>query len=334
MMAQSTSSPGKSAPKRRLGRGIGSLLSTPVAIQADEIPASTPPAKPPQPAIHDRDVPQQPRNDTGINHIPVTAIHPSPHQPRREFDDESLRQLADSIQSAGLMQPIVVRPAGGEGTYELIAGERRWRASKLANFKNIPAIVRDVDDHTAAEWSLIENLQREDLNPLERAEAFAHLADQFALTHQDIADRVGLDRSTVANHFRLLTLDEETRTAVASGTLTMGHAKALLSIVNLSTRAALARQCIGQGWSVRELERRARHAVAAADGAGAPLGGTAKAAHPHLVDLERRLGTHLGTKVHVQQHKKKGSGRLTIEFYNLEQFEGLMQRLGFPLDEI
>jgi ParB family chromosome partitioning protein len=252
-------------------------------------------------------------------------IRPNPHQPRQRFDDAALRELGASIRTAGLMQPIVVRP-DSEGGFELVVGERRWRAAQLVGLASLPAVVREVDDRTAAEWALIENIQREDLNPLERADAFRRLTEEHGMTHQQVADRVGLNRTTVTNLLRLHELDDFTKDAVRNGLLSPAHAKLLLAITNLDARRDLARLAIREDWSVRHLQRRTTSLAAAAPPRGrkAPT-----AAAPHRADLERRLSEHLGTKVHLRPGKQKGSGRLVIEFYSFDQFEGLMQKLGF-----
>jgi ParB family chromosome partitioning protein len=187
-----------------------------------------------------------------------------------------------------------------------------------------------MDDETSAEWALVENLQREDLDPLERANAFRHLCDQFGLTHQDIADRVGLSRSAVTNQLRLLDLDDLSKDLLAQGLLTEGHARALLAITNLESRKRLAQMAVRREWSVRTLESRA----AALSPTPKASGKSSAVAAPHRADLERRIGDHLGTKVHVRPGKQKGSGSLVIEFYSFDQFEGLMQKLGFSTAEL
>jgi ParB family chromosome partitioning protein len=257
--------------------------------------------------------------------IPIADVRPNRHQPRRAFDEESLRGLADSIESAGLMQPIVIRPEPAGG-FEIVAGERRWRAAQLLGLPTIPAVVREIDDRTAAEWSLVENLQREDLNPLERSEAFQRLIDEFGLTHQEVADRVGLQRSSVTNHLRLLELDESTQEALRSGRLGMGHGRALLSLTNIQERSRLGQRAAAGGWSVRELERRIRGRQPGGAASPPPAPSPHRA---HLEDLQRRLGEHLGTKVRIESGRKKGEGRLIVSFYSLDEFEGLLRRIGF-----
>jgi ParB family chromosome partitioning protein len=262
--------------------------------------------------------------------VGTDQILPSSSQPRQQFDEAALAELAASIKTAGLMQPIVVRP-GTAGGFELVVGERRWRAAQLIGLASLPAVVRELDDRTAAEWALIENIQREDLNPLERADAFRRLTAEHGMTHRQVAERVGLDRSTVSNLLRLHDLDDFTKDAIRNGLLTDGHGRALLVITNLDARQDLAKLTIREDWSVRHLQRRA--ASLAEPGKSQPKK-SPTAAPPHRADLERRLRDHLGTKVHVKPGKQKGSGRLVIEFYSFDQFEGLMQKLGFSTAEL
>lgn len=333
-MAAQTASPSAPASslRRKLGRGLGSLISTPVRVEAAPMPR-------PREEPLQRDSDADP-GDGAVAHLALDQIRRNPKQPRQDFDQASLQSLAKSIETSGLMQPIVVRPASSAsgsdeaGGFEIIAGERRWRAAQIAGLKRIPAIVREVDDRTAAELSLVENLQREELNPIERAEAFHRLATEFKLTQQEIAARVGLDRSSISNHLRLLELDGGMQALVRRGDLSLGHAKALLGITNVSRRAALAQQAVREQWSVREIERRAQDESTPAPASTAAPGARVepKAAHPHMADLQRRLAEHLGTKVRITPGRTKGSGRLVIEFYSIDQFEGLMSRLKFSCD--
>ncbi len=311
--------------RRRLGRGLDSLISTPVQIETKPEAASDQTVMTEQ-AEPTGSIPLHSGGGT-VQMIPIGQIHPNPNQPRKHFDEEALQSLAASIQSAGLMQPVVVRPSSsGGGGYELVVGERRWRAAQLVGLSPMPAIVQQLDDQTVMAWALIENLQREDLNPIERAEAFRQLIDQHGLTHQELAERVGLNRSSVTNFLRLLELDETSQAALRTEQITVGHAKALLAITNSMQRRRLAEAAIRKGWSVRTLEQRVSGLTnrSKAGGLDGPV-----ALDPHLQDLQRQLGEHLGTKVAIAQGKKKGTGRLTIDFYSLDQFDGLMQRLGF-----
>lgn len=328
-----------SSTRRRLGKGLGSLISAPVRIDLPPVPEMQSPAVDPMRPDSDFKTPADAAatDGNGLLIASVDEVQPDPKQPRQHFDEESLRRLAASISASGLMQPIVVRPAPSPGAggakYQIVAGERRWRAAQLAGLKRIPAIVRAVDDRTAAELSLVENLQREDLNPIERADAFRRLIDEFGLSHQDIAGQVGLDRTSVTNHLRLLELDEPTRLLVREGALSMGHAKALLSITNLSRRSALAGHAVKRGWSVRELEQRAKgEAYSMTRGEDDTPAKPVNRAVANAIDLGRRLSEHLGTKVQVQPGRTKGSGRLIIDFYSLDQFEGLLHRLQYKGD--
>jgi ParB family chromosome partitioning protein len=318
-MAKKQASPSR----RRLGKGLGSLISAPVKVEPKG-ETSPPPVKPDAVA----------GGSDGLSSLPIDKVRANPNQPRKTFDEKALDALSASIQSAGVMQPIVVRQAS-RGTYEIIAGERRWRAAQRAGLGSIPAVVRTADDRQSAEWSLIENLQREDLNPIERAEAFRRLIDEFQLRHQDVGELVGLDRSSITNHLRLLELDDELQDLVRSGLLGQAHARALLAIANNDMRRQVAIRAVREEWSVRAVEREAgRHAGGGGGGAaGPPAAPVATARRANLADLERRLADHLGTKVRIRPGKKKGSGTLAIEFYDSPQFEGLMRQMGFRVGE-
>jgi ParB family chromosome partitioning protein len=347
----------RSTIRRKLGRGLGSLISAPVRIDVTPAPAASPADAPPSRAKPVESPPGHPLAATdsppaaggGLNNVPVARIIPNPRQPRQHFDEGPLNALANSIRTSGVMQPVMVRPATAAGQrpdidFELIAGERRWRAAQIAGLTHIPAVIRNVDDRTAAEFSLVENLQREDLNPLERAEAFDRLVREFHLTHAEIASQVGLDRSSISNHLRLLELDDATRSALRDGRLTMGHARALLAVTNNTQRVALAAEALRSDWSVREIERRAREAAAtnpptsgaSRNGRAGISSGEAALPNPlsaHMADLQKRLGEHLGTKVHLQSGRAKGSGKLIIDFYSIDQFEGLLRRMDFEMQE-
>jgi ParB family chromosome partitioning protein len=321
----------KSSPaRRRLGRGLTSLISTAVPVPTEDAPSSetTPPA-PPTAEVVDIEVGSQ-DDAPAIRMLPTDQIRPSSSQPRQHFDEAALKELGASIRSAGLMQPIVVRQDAAGG-FELVVGERRWRAARLIGLASLPAVVREIDSRTAAEWALIENIQREDLNPLERADAFRRLTEEHGLTHRQVAERVGLDRSTVSNLLRLHELDDFTKDAIRNGLLTEAHGRALLAITNLEARRHLVQLAIRQEWSLRHLQSRA---ALLADQAKPGPTKSPTAAPPHRADLERKLSDHLGTKVQLKPGKQKGSGRLVIEFYSFDQFEGLMQKLGFSTAEL
>jgi len=229
------------------------------------------------------------------------------------------------------MQPIVVRrPAvhvDGRPVYQLVAGERRWRAARLLGLQGIPAIVRQVDDRTAAEWAIIENVQREDLNPMDRAAAMRHLVDTYAIPQAVLAERLGLDRSTVANILRLHDLDPFTGKLVREGRLSSGHGRALLGCADATRRATLAAAASRGEWSVRRTEQ-AVAAISAEARASQPGVSRRSPASVHVAALQRQIGEALGTRVTIEQGRTKGSGRLIIEYYSLDQFEGLLRRLG------
>jgi ParB family chromosome partitioning protein len=263
------------------------------------------------------------------------------------FDEKALDRLAESIKRSGMMQPVVLRSArpagGGSGggvKYELVAGERRWRAAKLAGLARVPALVRELSDEEAAEWGLVENVQREDLNPMERAWAFRALIEQFSLTHAQIAERVGVDRSTVANTVRLTELEPLIQEMVTEGTLKEGHGRALLALAGGAKRVEMAKKAAAEGWSVRQVER----AVAAAAleamhqgissakrmaEAAAELTAGLSPAKLARLDLERQLSEHLGTKVTITTDRGGEKGKLTLEFYGLDHFDGLLAKFGF-----
>jgi ParB family transcriptional regulator, chromosome partitioning protein len=265
-----------------------------------------------------------------IYFINVNIIGPNKNQPRRSFDSTGLQQLADSIKHAGVMQPVILRrDAVDSGRYELVAGERRWRAAALAGLASIPSIVHELDDEQSAEWALVENLQREDLNPIDRADALKNLADRFGLSHAQIAEKVGLDRSSVANFIRLADLEPQIREYLASGKLSAGHGKALLAMPAGLPRVRLAAKAVEEQWSVRRLEQAARPAAIASLPGSRSASAMISAEEAQRKDLERQLGDYLGTKVELQSSGTNGRGRITIQFYGLEHFDGVLARIGF-----
>ncbi len=260
--------------------------------------------------------------------VPVASISRNPWQPREMFHEEHIRELAQSIESAGLMQPLVVR-AKGKG-FELIAGERRLRALTLLKRTEAPVVIHDVDDQVAAEWALIENLQREDLNPMERATAMQRLVQEFELTHEELADRLGLKRASVTNILSLNHLDAKTASLVRSGSLSAGHAKCLLSVDSLPERLRLAEVCVKEAWPVRKLEQEAKRTRERSTGnTRLP---TPRSISAHVADLERQLTEHLGTKVTIQMGRKPNTGRMVLQFYSNAQFDGLLQAMNFSND--
>ena len=249
--------------------------------------------------------------------LPLDVIHPGRYQPRSVFDEEKLEELASSIKAQGIVQPILVR-AMGNGEFELIAGERRWRAALLADIEKIPAVVRDVPDEVAVAISLIENIQREDLNPLEEATALRRLIDDFQMTHQEAADGVGRSRAAVSNLLRLLELVQEVKDMVDVRAIEMGHARALLSL-DEKLQLEAAREVVNKRLSVRATENLVRRLLHPKKQAGRRI-------DPDILQLQNRLGETLGTKVSVQ-HQASGKGKLIISYNNADEFDGILERL-------
>ncbi len=249
--------------------------------------------------------------------LDVDRVMPGKQQPRKFFDETSLKELATSIKERGVLQPIIVSRTG-DGSFLLIAGERRWRAATLAGLKKIPALVKNVASRDSLEIALIENIQREDLNPVETAEAFQRLMKDFNLTQEELSDRVGKDRATVANYLRLLKLPEEIKTMLYSGSLSMGHARALLSIEGRIAQIEAARRIVRKGLSVREAELMSKQSARPRSRK------TAK--DPQISSLEEKLIRHLGTKVRIIQKRKK-TGKIEIEYYSLEELDRLLEIL-------
>ncbi len=288
------------ARRSGLGKGLGALIPTEV--------------------MTDR--------DSALMEVPVNSVRASGFQPRKHFDEESLVALTASIRELGVLQPVLVRP-GEEDTYELIAGERRWRAAKRAGLQTIPALVRRVSDDTSLEQALVENIQREDLNPLEEAAAYQQLIEDFALTHEELAGRVGKSRAAITNTLRLFQLPPAIQRLVAEAQLTEGHARALLGTPDRAFQEALARRVVAEGLSVRAVEEavRARSQPAPRAPGGAAAGGQPgrRLRPPGLLELEELLSQHLDTTVKVDMGAKKG--RVIIDFASLEDLERLYRAM-------
>lgn len=308
--------------RKRLGRGLASLMSQPVAVAPEPGPQSKHPRTDDQ--AQEAGKKDEHISSTGLLFLALATIQPSPYQPRKQIDPARLEALAASIRQSGVMQPVLVRPRE-EGGYELIAGERRWRAAQLAGMTTLPAIIRELTNAQTAEWALVENLQREDLDPIERAEAFQSLVSEFSLTHSQIAERVGIDRSSVANTIRLNTLDEETKQDLRAGRLSPGHAKVLLSVADPTLRRALAKSVLRDGWTVRRLEREVESCLKAEDGVPRAAGKRTKA--PHITELEERLSRALQLPARISQSANKNRGQIIFTFNSLDQFEAFLSRV-------
>ncbi len=288
--------------ERGMGRGLSALLAPPSAANGAA-------------------------RESELREIPVDLISPNPRQPRRDFDETSLLALADSLRERGVLQPVLLRPVPG-GTYELVAGERRWRAAQLAEFDTVPALVRPHDDTESLELALIENMAREDLNPVEEARACALLVEELGLTREDVGRRVGRSRVAVSNLLRLLDLPDEVLALRAAGHLTEGHGRALLTASDHDTRRRLARSAVQEGWTVRQTEARAR-AGSRRTGSRAPDGPSA-APHPDQVEAARRLGDALGAALGADvQVAPRGAGyRVVVDLEDPAAAELLAGRLG------
>ncbi len=280
--------------KRGLGRGLDALLSSASANTS-----------------------QNQQEETQLREISIRQIQPGQYQPRRDMDQHALEELASSIKAQGIMQPIVVRSVGAS-KYEIIAGERRWRAASLLDLATVPVIVRQVDDEAAIAMALIENIQREDLNPLEEALALQRLQQQYELTQQQLADAVGKSRSTVTNLLRLVSLPEEVKTMLNHGDLEMGHARALLAL-NGSEQILAARHVVAMGLNVRQTEAYVRKLQQPAARAKAER-------DPDIGRLEQHLEEKLGTRVQIRE-QGKGKGQLVIKYTSLEQLQGVLEYL-------
>ena len=300
---------------RRLGRGLDFFLSggrnahaTPAKAGTGEGDANTTPAKPPGEEVLLAD---------------VQKLVPGPYQPRKQMSESDLKSLADSIRASGILQPILVRRVGDR--LEIIAGERRWRAAQLAGLSQVPVLVRQITDQDSAVFSIVENLQREDLNAIEKANGFKLLMLKLGATQDDVAKRVGLDRSSVANFLRLLDLPQELQAHVSRGTLSMGHARALLALDSPETMIACGEEAIRLGLSVRDLESRVKALQEASKGSPAKTSGARKSRPVWLNELEESLVESLGTPVTIRHGRKRS--QIIIDCAGREEFERVFQRL-------
>lgn len=305
---------------RHLGRGLQSLISpiTSVVTEAEHALSGTPSASkyPPDKELKD-----------SLHEISIDSISPNPYQARTVWNEQELAELTESIRANGIIQPIIVRPAGTG--YQLIAGERRFRAAKLASLTTIPALIRQASDEQLHEWALVENIHRVDLNPIERAKAYRDYVNTFSLTQAEAAERLGEGRSVVANYLRLLDLPQEIKQMLAESSLSMGHARAILALPTDELRRKLANRAMAGRLSVREVERLVRKYLA---GTG-QVKTTLRSKPPHIIDIENKMASQLGTKVSIETRKNGQRGRVIIEFYSLDEFDGIMDRIGVACGE-
>lgn len=289
---------------RRLGRGLEALLGNAGGLASSE--------------------------EGTLKSIPINQIARNPFQPRKQFETHELSELQESLKASGLLQPITVRRRPGKDGFELIAGERRLRAATNLGWKEMPAIIRDMDDKTVLTLALIENLQRTDLNPIEEGEGYHRLSQEFGLTQQEIADTVGKDRSTVANMLRVLQLPPAVRHLLEQEKLTLGHAKVLLGVSDSVKLESLANDAVAQGWTVRELEKRLRGFIEPTDGkkkAGRPRSDDRRS--PELKSMEDRIRRFFQTDVRLTSNPES-RGTLTIEFYSADDLERILEVMGLP----
>ncbi|MEA3300546.1 MAG: ParB/RepB/Spo0J family partition protein [Pseudomonadota bacterium] len=294
-----------SAKRKGLGRGLDALLGISAAEHEHQ----------------DSSAAAGPVSEDGtLKHLPIEFLQRGKYQPRRDMHPEALQELAESIRSQGIMQPIVVRPLGPD-SYEIIAGERRWRAAQMAGLDKVPTLVRDVPDQAAIAMALIENIQREDLNPIEEAHALTRLQQEFHLTQQQVAEAVGKSRAAVANLMRLLALENEVRIMLERGDIEMGHARALLGLSG-DEQTNAARTVAGKGLTVRQTEELVRRLIKAKDEQPrAPIH-----ADPDIRRLEQRVAEHVGLPVAIQ-HGAGGKGKVVFSYSRLDELDGLLERL-------
>lgn len=299
-MTTRDSPPSAAAPKKRgLGRGLDALLGTrPPTAGESAVTAA----------------------EGNLRMLPVDLIQRGKYQPRTDMHPDSLEALANSIRAQGVVQPIVVRPVGASDHYEIIAGERRWRATQMAGLQEIPAVVRDVPDEAALAMALIENIQREALNPLEEAIALQRLAQEFGLTHQEVADAVGRSRAAVTNLLRLLDLNDDVKRFVENGDLEMGHARALLALQG-AVQSEVARRVVAKGLSVRETEALVRQMAQPRTAAK-----LARDTDPDIARFQQDLSERLGAAVRIH-HTPKGKGRLEVQYNSLDELEGILAHI-------
>lgn len=305
--------------QRRLGRGLEALLGFSTGDNQDSQSTSDGGEFGPQPSV----------TGEGQQWIDLGLVEANPYQPRQHFDEAEMADLCDSIRAHGFLQPIVVRPH--EGRYQIIAGERRFRAAQMANWHQVPVLVREVDDRQLAELAIVENVQRKDLNALEKAASFHRYLQEYGCTQEELASRVNIDRSTVANLIRLLELPDEVKQLVSCGEITQGHARALLPLGDEEEQKAFARRICEESLSVRAIEQMVQDHIRQADGGllsvfsgdeGAVSAPAPAASRGHLGQLEEQLRLALGTKVDLRQ-SAKGKGKITIHFASLDEFDRL-----------
>ncbi|MHC4573864.1 MAG: ParB/RepB/Spo0J family partition protein [Planctomycetota bacterium] len=310
----------KEKPKH-LGRGLQSLLGPITSKQGNEVVPLTPGAQKEPKFGQEKDL------SHSLREISMESISPNPYQVRTVWDEQELADLAESIKTNGVVQPIIVRPAGPG--YQLIAGERRLRAARLASLSTIPAVVRSARDEELLELALVENIHRRDLNPIERAKAYQNYLSTFAMTQAEAAQRLGENRSVIANYLRLLDLPEEIKRMLVEGHLNMGHARAILGLPTDELRRKLANRALAGRLSVREVERLVRKYLTGSEETSKAV----RSKPPHILDLENKLSGRLGTRVSIETRKNGQRGKIILEFYSLDEFDRIIETIGLTLLE-
>lgn len=323
----------KKGARPALGRGLGALVSTPVVSVVP--PPQAAPAAPfvvdgqaaisvesGQPVLAQVEI-----DGRAVHFVPIEKIVNNPAQPRQRFVESEVAELAGSIKTLGVLQPVLLRPCKGEraGLYEIVAGERRWRASKLAGLTQVPALIQEMDDIQALEVALVENVQRSNLNPVEEAQGYQRLIDEFRLSQKEVAERVGKDRASVANYLRLLSLPESVLALLQDGAITMGHAKAILTVREPTAQVSLARKAVDESLSVRALESIVSRTVVL-ETPKRPLGKEprGRAGEGVPADVIDRMRNRLGTKV-VVKHHHSGRGKIEIEYFSEQELDRLVE---------
>lgn len=322
-----------------LGRGLSALISSSVPVslvrgssEKIELPSvqSTPSLKTSSEGTAHFESQDLNGSNRAIKYVNIDKLIPSALQPRKDFKESELKELAESITTLGLLQPILVRPKPGDPPLEIIAGERRWRAAKLAHISQLPVIIHEISDREALEIALVENIQRDDLNPIEQAQGFKRLSEEYSLTHIEIAERVGKDRATVSNLLRILTLPQEITGLVRSGALTVGHAKAILTVREPSAQLALSRKAVKESLSVRDLEAIVSRVIVLDGGKpnqkGRKLLSGSNSQTLSFPDVIDRLRNALGTKVNIKHHKS-GRGRVEIEYFSEQELDRVVEAI-------
>jgi len=305
---------------RHLGRGLQSLLS-PITLEPEEVDQLL------SDDVGSANFPVDKKLQESLREINLDDISPNPYQARTVFNEQELADLSESIKTNGVIQPVVVRPIGPK--FQLIAGERRFRASQMASIKTIPALVRQANDQQMLELALIENIHRSNLNAIERAKAYQNYISTFTLTQAEAAQRLGEDRSVITNYIRLLDLPNEIKQMLTDGQLTMGHARAILALPTDELRRKLANRAMAGRLSVRDVERLVRKYLTSTGQAKT----TARSKPPHILDLESKLSSRLGTRVNIETRKNGQRGKIIVEFHTLDEFDRITEMLGIVCAE-